>query len=245
MTSYMRSILDSMPAAQPASLSTDIDEGIIDSIRNWISKLSDPVKRAGAEHLRDLESRLKTKYGAKVPQQVKTANKQWMWSKITYKDLFNFVTQVLDKTPEDLDSALKNKIVMNNLRHVVNALPDGTEAPPLPLTARVMQNNSSIISPTIDPQTKQYLSRAITIAIIDVMAYLDQQNADAAAAQAKKAAATPSAAPAASATTPADTGGTAAAAPPAAPKAPTSPDDIKAAIDAIKKGLAAMKGSAT
>lgn len=239
MTSDMRGIIDRLAPASTETKDEVLEEGIIDSIRNWISSLSNPVKKKGLENLRDLESRLRTKYGSQVPQQVKSANKDWIWSKATYRDLYNFASQVLGADQASIEAALKNKIVVNNLKLVVRQLPDGVDPPTLPLTSRNMQNNTSVISPTIDPQTKQYLSKAITIAILDGLAYIEQQKADAQQAATRPASTAPTAAPATAA--PATPAGSA----PAVPGMPSSPDDIKAAIAAIRAGLSAMKGSTT
>lgn len=225
MTSDMRKIIDSLDDKQT------LDEGIIDSIRGWIRRLSDPVKQKGAQNLMDFAKRLENKYSAQVPQQVKSTNKEWVWSKVTYKDLFNFTTSVLGASSQDLDRALRNNIVTNNMKYVVALLQDEVEKPTLPLTSGNIQNNMSVISPTVDPQTKQYLSKAIAIAILDVLAYIEQQSIDT-----NKSVSVPQSGPGPDTTT-------TQAAPASSPGIPTNPEDIRAAIVAIKQGLAAMKGT--
>ncbi len=209
-----------------------LDEGVIDSIKNWIKGLSDPVKRRGAELMKNLEAQLKNKYGAKVPDQVKKSNKNWVWSKLTYRDLYRYAAQAIGMDDADIDRALKNPIVNNNLKQVIKALPAGIDAPQLPLRSATMQNNTNIISPTIDKTTKEYVSKAIAAAIIDGLAYIEQEKDD----KGKPAALAPSAGSQVSGDQP-DSGGSSGG-------MPSSPDDIKAAIQAIRQGLAKVKGAA-
>lgn len=210
-----------------------LDEGVIDSIKNWVRGLSDPVKRRGLELTKVLQTQLTNKYGATVPAQVKSSNKSWMWSKLSYRDLYRFGSKIMNMSDDEIDRALKNPIVNNNLKQLMRSHPAGTDAPALPLKSSSIMNNSNPISTTIDKQTKEYLSKAIAVAVIDGMAYIEQEKADAE----KKP------------ETPPETGSparpeTSEPAAPVAASTPTTPDDIKSAILAIKQGLAAMKGAA-
>lgn len=238
-TNPMRRYIDAIDKSDSSPIV--LDEGVIDSIKKWISGLSDPIKKRGQEMVKDLENRLKTKYGAKIPDQVKKSNKGWMWSRITYRDLFNYATQVQGVTVEELDRALRNPIVTNNLKQVIKTLPPDVDAPALPLKGATMNNNTNYISPTIDKGSNEYLSKAIAVAVLDGIAYIEQakkdQEADSAKA-AEKSQAEPT--PSAPGATP-DSGSSATATP---GTTPSTPDDIKAAIAAIKQGLAKMKGAA-
>lgn len=218
---------------------TVIDEGIVSNIKNWIKGLSDPVRLKGQQMASALEKVLTNRYAAKVPDQVKKANKSWAWSRLTYKDLYLFASQQMKMTDEEIDRALKNPIVNNNLKQLVRAMPAGAKPPALPLKSSTIQNNSSVISSTIDKQNKEFLSKAIAVAVIDGLAYIDQEKADAGkpSADQEPAPARPSGGePATAAST-----GTSA---PAAKELPTTPEDMKTAIDAIRSGLAKMKGAA-
>jgi hypothetical protein len=212
-----------------------LDEGFIDSIRNWVKGLSDPVKHRGLELTKTLQSQLTNKYGATVPAQVKSANKSWMWGKLSYRDLYRFGSQVMKMSDDEIDRALKNPIVNNNLKQLMRTQPAGTDSPTLPLKSSSIMNNSNPISTTIDKQTKEYLSKAIAVAVIDGMAYIEQEKAD----KEEK----PEQTPATGTSAKPETGEPTPAAP-AAPDTPTTSDDIKSAILAIKQGLAAMKGAA-
>lgn len=211
-----------------------LDEGIVDSIRNWVRGLSDPVKRRGLELTKTLQSQLTNKYGATVPAQVKSANKSWMWSKLSYRDLYRFGSQVMKMSDDEIDRALKNPIVNNNLKQLMRAQPPGTDAPTLPLKSSSIMNNSNPISTTIDKQTKEYLSKAVAIAVIDGMAYIEQEKADKEEKPEQPSATGTSVKPETGEPTPSAL----------AADTPATPDDIKSAILAIKQGLAAMKGAA-
>jgi hypothetical protein len=225
-----------MNVVAPANI-RPLDEGIVDSIKNWIRGLSDPVKRRGMELTKSLQTQLTNKYGASVPAQVKSSNKSWMWSKLSYRDLYRFGSLVMKMDDAEIDRAMRNPIVNNNLKQLMRAQPTGTDSPALPLKSSTIQNNSNPISTTIDKQTKEYLSKAIAAAVIDGLAYIEQEKADKAekpeqpSATGTAAKPEPEAAPAPAGTAP------------AAATTPTTPDDIKSAILAIKQGLASMKGA--
>lgn len=211
-----------------------VTEGIIDSLKKWISGLNEPVKRQGLKNAKDFESRLKTRYGADTPDQVKSSNRDWVWSKVTYKDLYDFATKMAGAAEEDLNRVFRNKIVNNNLKQIIAALPPDSDPPQLPLTGAKIQNNKTPISPTIDPQTKQYNSKAVVLAVLDGLAYIEQEKKDsqpAAGAAIKSASDT---------TEP----GAKAEEPGKPASQPVTADEIKTAIAAIKQGLAGMKGAA-
>ena len=210
----------------------ELDEGIIDSIKKWISTLSSPVKAKGARLVSDLERLIQNSPAASRITDVEKKNKSWPWSVLTYRMLYNFA---ISKGFEDvdIDRALRNPIVTNNMKHVIRALPDGVEKPILPLAVANIKGNTRFISPQIDKQTREYLSRPIAIAVMDGLAYVQQSKEDAEKAQqAPPAVGRPAAGPAA---------GTAGA-PAGAAEKPTP--DITATIAAIEKGLAAMGGAA-
>jgi len=211
-----------------------LDEGIIDSIKKWISTLSSPVKAKGLKLTSDLERSIRNSPAASRITDVEKKNKSWPWGMLTYRMLYNFA---ISKGFEDadIDRVLRNPIVTNNMKHVIRALPDGVEKPILPLTVANVKGNTRFISPQIDKQTREYLSRPIAIAVMDGLAYVQQSKEDAEAAQ-KQTQATPTPAPTArpsTGTAPGSTG-----------SAEKSASDIKATITAIEKGLSAMGGAA-
>jgi len=154
-----------------------IDEGVIDSIRKWISGLASPIRARGNKLSASLQSALKQRYGASVPAQVQSSNKEWPWSKMTYADLYKFAINN-EFTDDDIDRALKNPIVTNNLNALLKAMPTGTNKPSLPLKAANIKSNLSVVSTMIDKQTQQYLSKAIALAVIDGLAYIQQEKVD-------------------------------------------------------------------
>lgn len=213
-----------------------LDEGVVDSIKNWIRGLSDPVKRRGLELTKTLQTQLVNRYGATVPDQIKRSNKSWMWGKLSYRDLYRFGSKVMNMSDDEIDRALKNPIVNNNLKQLMRSQPAGTDAPALPLKSSTIMNNSNPISTSIDRQTKEYLSKTIAIAVIDGLAYMEQEKSDV-----EKKTETP---PEAGVPTRPDVGVPTTTLTPVAASVPTTTDEIKTAILAIKQGLAAMKGAA-
>lgn len=109
-----------MNVVAPANI-RPLDEGIVDSIKNWIRGLSDPVKRRGMELTKSLQTQLTNKYGASVPAQVKSSNKSWMWSKLSYRDLYRFGSLVMKMDDAEIDRAMRNPIVNNNLKQIGRA----------------------------------------------------------------------------------------------------------------------------
>ena len=213
-----------------------LDEGIIDSIRQWIQGLNEPVKVRGQALTKGLEGQLVSKYGSEVPQQVKSSNKTWMWSRLTYQNLYKFATQVEHFTDIELDRALKNPIVTNNLKQLFQNAPndkDGASRMALPLTSAIIKNNSNFISTIVDPQSKQYLSKAIAVAVLDGLAYIEQGKKDNTSPQDQA----PDQAGKQSAVEPEATTQ-------AGPEAELSTDDLRSAIQSIKQGLARIKGGA-
>ena len=212
-----------------------INEGILDSIKNWIAGLGSPVKKRGNEMVLALAGQLKSRYGATVPKQTQSSNKDWMWSKLSYKNLYDFAKKN-GFEDGDIDRALKNPIVTNNLKQLFKTLPTDAEKPFLPLKSSVIKTNPGLVSTTVDKQTKQYLSKAIAAAIIDGLAYIEDGKGgetDQPAAQkpiAQQPA--PSAKPAV-----AGTGVTAA-------PAEITADAAKKAVDAIKQYLDSKRGAA-
>jgi hypothetical protein len=231
----MRQYIDVVQAPRAG---VHLDEGIVSNIKNWINSLGDPIKKKGMAHVRDMGEWLKSKYGAKVTAQEKSTNKSWMWSKVTYKDLYQFATHSLGATEEELNRALKNPIVNNNLKQLYNSLPDGVDHPALPLKATTIQNNINPISATIDKQTREYLSKAIASAVLDGLVYIDTLKPTSPAQAANK-------------TVPSNTNSTSApdstvsaASSDAPDRIPTSPEDLKSAIQTIKQGIERLKGAA-
>lgn len=161
-------------------INSQIDEGIIDSIKNWINSLNSPVKSRGLELVNRLEGQLTSKYGAHVSKQIKSSNPSWMWSRLTYQNLYKFATQVSGFDDTELDRALKNPIVTNNLRQLYRSPSAGgdTGSMSLPLKSNIIKNNNDFISTVVDTETKQYLSKAIASAILDGLAYIDQEKKD-------------------------------------------------------------------
>jgi len=234
MTEYvMRHYIDAVNEP-PVSL----DEGILDSIKKWITGLSSPVKSRGQELVKNLEAKLKTAYAPKVPDDVQKANAGWMWSKLTYMSLYKFAIQN-GFDDADIDRAFKNPIVNNNLKQLIRSMPADADKPILPLKSANIKTNTSFISTTIDKQTRQYLSKAIAVAVLDGLAYIEQSKKDNAPASE-----TPPATGAG--TPPAGTppaGGTAPAAPAAPRGISTDPEELKSAIEKIKAGLEKMGGT--
>lgn len=212
-----------------------INEGILDSIKNWIAGLGGPVKKRGNEMLVALTAQLKSRYGATVPAQTQKSNKDWMWSKLSYKNLYDFAIKS-GFQDADIDRALINPIVTNNLKQLYRTLPADAEKPTLPLKSSVIKTNPGLVSTTVDKQTKQYLSKAVAAAIIDGLAYIeDEKGGDTDQPDAQKPIAqqpAQSAKPAA-----AGTGST------AAPTEITA-DAAKQAVDAIKQYLDSKRGAA-
>lgn len=211
-----------------------LDEGIIDSIQQWIQGLNEPVKIRGQALTNGLEGQLVSKYGSEVPQQVKSSNKTWMWSRLTYQNLYKFATQVEKFSDIELDRALKNPIVTNNLKQLFQNAPTDKESGgpmALPLTSNIIKNNSNFISSVVDPQTKQYFSKAIAVAILDGLSYIEQGKKDDAAPQTQ--------APDQIAQQPEEPAATA-----TGPETELSTDDLRRAIQSIKQGLAKVKGGA-
>lgn len=160
----MKQYIDAASLAHP---SAQLDEGVFQAIKSWISGLGDAVKKDGKATLLKFETFLKHRYGARVTQQVKSANKSWMWSKATYNDLYVFSTEYLSVDQVDLDRALKNPIVTNNIKKIIATLPSGISPPQLPLSSSTIRSNNNPISPTIEADSKDYPSKAISAAIID------------------------------------------------------------------------------
>jgi hypothetical protein len=209
-----------------------IHEGILDSIKNWVQSLGNPVKQRGQELTAQLASQLRSKYSATVPQQTQKSNKDWMWAKLSYKNLYDFAKHS-GFTDNDIDRALKNPIVTNNLKQLFRTLPADTVKPTLPLSGATIKNNTGFISATIDKQTRQYLSKAIATAVIDGLSYIEQS----AAADNEKQP---------QSQTPTPTAATKTAEP---EKSPTTgsgpsenPEQIKQAVDKIKTYLASKEG---
>lgn len=216
-------------AASLANQPHQIDEGVFQSIKNWISGLGDAVKKEGKETLLKFENFLKHRYGARVPQQTKLSNKSWMWSKVSYNDIYIFATEYLSIEQSDLDRSLKNPIVTNNIRNVISTLPHGITPPQLPLSSATIRGNNNPISPTFDEQAKEYPSKAISAAIIDGIVHLMHMKR-AKSGQPTEPVATTSDS---SSTTPSKS---------AEIKLDTD-EDIKAVILSIKQGLSAIKGT--
>lgn len=233
--SQMRQYID---VVKNSKTEVHLNEGIVSNIKNWINSLGDQIKKKGIANLREMEEWLKSKYGARVTTQEKSANKAWMWSKVTYKDLYQFATQRLGSTEDELNRALKNPIVNNNLKQLYNSLPDGVDHPSLPLKATTIQNNINPISATIDKQTKEYLSKAIASAVLDGLIYIDSLKSSTPAQAAS------SAAPSnADGTKTADAVGSSTS-PDVPASIPSAPEDIKSAIQTIKQGIERLKGAA-
>lgn len=156
-----------------------LDEGVIDSIRQWIQKLSGPVKSQGQELVNQLESQLASRYNSQVAPQIKQANNSWMWSRLTYKTLYGFAIQVGGVNDAELDRILKNPVITNNLKQIFR-LPSKGQANniALPLQSNIIKNNNDYITSVVDPQTKQYLAKSIATAVLDGVAYIDQKKND-------------------------------------------------------------------
>jgi hypothetical protein len=211
-----------------------IHEGIFDSIKNWIAGLGSPVKRRGQELINQLAAKLKTKYAATVPQQTQQSNKDWMWSKLSYKNLYDFVKSS-GFSDEEIDRALQNPIVTNNLKQLFRTLPADVNKPVLPLKGAAIKNNTGFVSTTVDRQTKQYLSKAIATAIIDGLSYIEQSKASTGNTRPSASTAAASTTSATNTTTPAGT---------TAASDVQDPAQIKQAVDKIKTYLASKEGAA-
>jgi hypothetical protein len=214
-----------------------IDEGVIDSIRKWVAGLASPIRYRGNQLSKTLEQMLVRKYGSSVPQQVQKTNKSWPWGKLTYADLYKFAVSN-DFTDDDLDRALKNPIVTNNLKQLIRSLPSDVDAPVLPLKSANIKSNTNIISSTIDKASQQFLSKAIALAVIDGLAYIAQDRADKAADEKKSAEPAKDQADTRAAVPEPETAGST-----PTPNPASGTEDIAATINAIKQGLARMKGA--
>lgn len=212
-----------------------IEEGILDSIKKWIAGLASPIKARGNQYSKALEQKLRSKYGASVPKQVQSSNKEWPWSKLTYADLYQFASSQ-EFTDEEIDRALRNPIVANNMKALLRAAPAGGNQPMLPLKASSISTNKTIISTIMDKQTKQYLSKAIALAVIDGLAYIAQSKSDKKQDQPEKPESTDN-----KPELPATSGN--APAPGSQPSSPSPQQDLAATISAIKQGLAQMKST--
>jgi len=213
-----------------------IHEGILDSIKKWVSGLGGPVKQRGQELINDLAAQLKSKYGAAVPKQTQQANRDWMWGKLTYKNLYDFLKKNQFEDA-DIDTALRNSIVSNNLKQLFRTLPADVEKPTLPLKGATIRNNTNFISAAVDSQSKQYLSKAIALAVIDGLSYIDQDKKS----QEKPTA--PSTQPPDTTAEPTASKPSAGTAPATSPATAEDPVKIKAAVDKLKTYLAS-KGAA-
>lgn len=163
-----------------------VNEGAIDTIKKWIGGLGDSIKNEASMYLNELGQLLAAKYGATVPPQVKSSNKTWMFGKLTYKQLYEYMRK-LGYTDVEINQALKNPIVTNTLNRAFASLPQNTTHPSLPLSVNSMQSNPGIISTMVDKKNRIYLSRIIASIIFDSLAHINAVKKRDAAIQARTA----------------------------------------------------------
>lgn len=163
----MRELIDAVNSKKIEPLS----EGIIDMIRSWASSFTDPVKISSKSYLHQFIDLAKNEYGASVPNTVKSANKEWYWSKITYNDLYEFINRSIGISAEELDKILKNKIIINYIKKINASMPEDITIPDI-LTTAYMKNTKLPISP-IATSTKEFLSKSLVELLIDSCAYLE------------------------------------------------------------------------
>lgn len=169
MTTYkeIRHLLNVIEIDNP-----ELNEGAIDTVKKWISGLGDSIKNEAASYLKELEQLLAAKYGATVPQEVKSANKTWMFGKLTYQNLYEYIRQ-LGFTDTEINQALKNPIVTNTLNRAFATLPANVRRPSLPLNVNSIQSNPGLISTMVDRKTRIYLSRVVASIIFDSLAHIN------------------------------------------------------------------------